>query len=143
MPKAFGQKYHYLDHDSDYVSLNPPVQNTWYEVFHAYDTRLLICAFYQTNGEAAAKWIEVRWTIDGNAYVCRYQANDSQYMTVFRHFFVAGATQGLAGDIGFRNAGSYADKRGQDFKVEIRITDAVGTNQTLECWCVRETLELT
>jgi len=144
VPKAFGQKFHYLDHDSDYVAQIPPVQNVWYEVFHAYDVRLIWCTVFQLNDETAAKNIEVRWTIDGNVYVAPFSLAHNTYEWIFRTFERSlDAPPGLYHSAIRYNAAYFVDKRGQDFKVEIRITSALGTNQALYCWCVRETLELT
>ena len=144
MPKASGMKFHYLDHDTDVQSLAPPVQNTWYEVFHAYDVRLLWCTVTQANDETAAKDIEVRWTIDGNVYLGIGNCASASPYYVFRRLLPsAGGTAGLIILAGTQNAAYGVDKRGQDFKVEVRITSALGTNQTLICRCVRETLELT
>jgi len=144
VPKAFGQKYMELDHDSDVRLLAPPVQNTWYEVFRAYDVRLLWCAIKQTNTETNAKFLEARFTIDGNVYLGGVNAtNDTLYYVYRYHTPSTGGTLGLAIVSAEYNAGRNVDKRGHDFKVEVRITSALGTNQTLLCNCVRETLELT
>jgi len=144
VPKAFGQKFHYLDHDTDERILAPPVLNQWYEIFHAYDVRLLWCILYQTNVEAAAKNLEMRWTIDGTVYFGAIAAADSTVYWGFRDSVPsAGGTAGLGILGAILNSAYFIDKRGQDFKVEVRITSALGTNQTLMCRCVRETLELT
>jgi hypothetical protein len=145
-PKAAGAnvKYAYLDHDTDRQNLAPPVLNQWYTVFHAYDVRLLWCKFVQTNGEAAAKDIEVRWTIDGTPYFGSQTAASATSYLTYRDFNESAAgTLGLSITAAFTNGAFYVDKRGQDFKVEIRIVTALGTAQTLICRCVRETLEPT
>jgi hypothetical protein len=138
------QKYAYLDHDTDLVNEAPPIQNQWYTVFDAYDVRLLWCVIRQLNDEAAAKTLNVRWIIDGNIYLESISAaNDTPYW-VFRNWVEStGGTLGLSIDPNPYNAARYVDKRGQRFKVEVRITSALGTNQILRCWCVRETLEAT
>jgi len=137
-------KFHYLDHDTDIVSEAPPVQNTWYEVFHAYDVRLSWCEILQTNTETAAKDIQIRWTIDGNVYfVQRSLANNTIEYIHRNRLPSTGGTAGLGYTATEVNANKYTDKRGQDFKVEVRIISALGTAQTLICRCVRETLELT
>lgn len=146
MPAASGAhiKYMWLDHDTDVVSLAPPVLNQWYTVFHAYDVRLLWCTLYQVNDEAAAKNIEMQWTIDGNVYFGTFGPNNNTRYSTFRDWWEsAGGTSGISFGIADYNAGWFVDKRGQDFKVEIRIVSALGTNQTLRCYCVRETLEPT
>lgn len=132
--------YHYRDHDTDEVDELPPVQNTWYEVFHAQDVRLLKCVIWHINDEAAIKAVEVRWTIDGNIYLVITNL-DSNVTTWVRRTYQpsAAGTDGLAVAGTFRNADWYTDKRGLDFKVEVRMTGVPGTNQRLQCWCVRET----
>lgn len=132
------------DHDTDQVLETPPIQNTWYEVFHAEDVRLLFNTMYQTNDEAAAKDIEVRWTIDGNVYfVTTNLANGTLNYIHRRYPPSAGGTSGLGVTAAIFNAAYYIDKRGLDFKVEVRMTSVPGTNQTMRCSCVRETLEVT
>lgn len=144
MPKAFGQKFMWRDHDTDQVSLAPPVQNQWYEVFHGYDVQLLRCRILQVNGEAVAKIIEVRWTIDGNVYFTSDSINNNIENFVYRaNAPSTGGTDGIDVTTSFVAAARNTNKCGQDFKVEVRITSALGTNQTLLCQCVRETLELT
>lgn len=146
MPEASGRhvKYHYRDHDTDLVNEAPPVQNTWYEVFHAQDVRLIWCMVQQDNDEVAAKDIQVRWTIDGTVYFRPLSILSGTVFTVFRNWNGStGGTDGLEAEQGRKNAGYYVDKRGLDFKVEIRMTAVPGTNQVLICRCVRETLETT
>jgi len=126
------------------VDMAPPVQNTWYEVFHAYDVRLLWCRFLQVNDEAAVKAIAVRWTIDGQVYFSTVGIVNNTPTYVYRNWLPGAAgTGGLSFDPDKHLAAYYTDKKGKDFKVEIRITDVPGTNQTLVCHCVRETLEET
>ena len=149
MPVAGGsivepKKYHYKDHDTDEVNETPPVQNTWYEVFDAEDVRHLWCACYQKNDEAAAKDIEIRWTIDGNVYFSTVALVDDSENHVFRNRDPStGGTAGLSFNAAKFAAAYYVDKRGQSYKVEIRMTAVPGTNQILRCRCVRETLEET
>jgi hypothetical protein len=145
-PKAAGAnvKYAYLDHDTDRQNLAPPVLNQWYTVFHAYDVRLIWCQINQSNTEAAAKDIETKWTIDGISYFKAFSMPSGVRHWCYRdHNPSAGGTAGLVIVAVEYNAGMFVDKRGQDFKVEVRITSALGTAQTLICDCVRETLEQT
>ena len=136
--------HHYQDHDTDEVDMIPPVQNTWYEVFDAEDVRLIWCYCYQKNDEAAAKDVEIRWTIDGNVYFSSVGLLDDTDRYVYRNRDPsAGGTEGLSFDAVKYSAAYHVDKRGHRFKVEIRMTEAVGTNQILRCRCVRETLEET
>ena len=137
-------KYHYRDHDTDQVNEAPPVQNQWYTVFDAEDVRLLWCRTSQTNDETAAKDVEIRWTIDGNVYFSSTSMTDNT-----DHFTYRVAGPGGGGIAGLNTATPArlgtddTGKRGQSFKVEVRMTSVPGTNQTLLCNCVRETLEET
>lgn len=131
------------DHDSDVVDEQPPVQNQWYPAFHAEDVRLIWCVVQQNNDETVNKDVEVRWTIDGNVYTSTTSLPDSTDYWVHRGHEAAGGTYDLRFDTSRKNAGYNVDKRGLDFKVEVRQTAALGTNQRLRCWCVRETSEAT
>jgi len=132
------------DHDTDAINLLPPVQNTWYEVFHAEDVRLLWVNIMQSNGEAAALDVEMRWTIDGNVYFKGISAVSGTYYYVYRSVAPStGGTDGLLIVVDTVNAAHGTDKRGLDFKVEARLTGVPGTNQRLYVLCVRETLEIT
>jgi hypothetical protein len=141
---AGGKKYWLQDHDTDEVNEAPPVINVWYTAFDAEDVRLIWCAITQHNDESAAKEIQVRWTIDGQVYWVADSVDSDAIKYVYRNRepSLAG-TQGLVVSTSTYNAAYYVDKRGLDFKVEVRLTDAAGTNQTLICDCVRETLEET
>lgn len=148
MPEAHARhveqvKYAWQDHDADEVSEAPPVQNTWYEVFDAEDVRLLLCLVRQENDETAVKDIEVRWTVDGTVYVRASTLNHATNYWIHRAEDPSTAANELVASTSRYNAGFYTDKRGLSFKVEVRITSPVGTNQTLVCRCVRETLEAT
>lgn len=142
MPDAHSRhvKYWLQDHDTDESNQAPPVQNTWYEIFHAQDVRLIWCRIIQTNDETAVKDVEVRWTIDGNVYlVSESMANNAPYYIYRTHEPSAVGTAGLTAGTTVENAALDVDKRGLDFKVEMRITSALGTNQTLNGRCIRET----
>ena len=144
MPRAFGQKFHYRDHDTDVVNEAPPVQNQWYTVFDAHDVRLLWCVVYQKNDELAAKNVETRWTIDGTVYLNGRALDDDTEYYVFRTQAPStGGTSGLFTSTSVETAVHTTDKRGLSFKVEVRMTSALGTNQVLRCYCVRETKVLT
>lgn len=144
MPQASGAKYHYLDHDTDFLNMVPPVQNAWYQVFDAEDVRLIWCCVFHSNTGAVAKDIQVRWTIDGNVYLIGWSVPSGVVHSVYRYIQPStGGTQGLGWDGGIMTAGYRTDKRGQRFKVEVRMTSAPGVNEDLRCWCVRETLEPT
>jgi len=144
VPKAFGQKFHYLDHDTDVLEAYPPVQNQWYTVFHAYDVRLLWCYLYQSNDESDPKTLEIRWIIDGNTYYAQIDLEHGTGIYIHRTLDPSAlGTAGLWWSATIVSAALETDKRGQDFEVQVRITSALGTDQLLRCYCVRETLELT
>ncbi len=132
------------DHDTDEVNETPPDQDFWYLVFDAEDVRLLWCRLFQVNDEAAAKNIELRWTIDGNVYLRNIALDSNIDYYGFRNYYPStGGTAGLQITVDMVNAAQYVDKRGHSFKVEIQMTGVPGTNQNLQCQCVRETLEVT
>lgn len=132
------------DHDTDVVNETPPVQNTWYEVFDAEDVRLIWCTIYQVSDDIVAKDIEVRWTIDGNVYFIAVSLDDSTLSYIFKNTYGStGRTAGLGSSAAAVNAGYHTDKRGLAFKVEVRMTSVPGVNQSLRCYCTRETLEVT
>ena len=149
MPAAGGNiaeqvKYHYEDQPPSVVNEAPPVQNTWYPGTDDEDVRHIWCVVYQKNDEAAAKDVEIRWTIDGNVYLKAFSLTDGTNTWIFKNREPSAAgTTGLATLNTSINAGGYADKRGQAYKTEIRMTGAPGTNQTLSMWDVYETLEET
>lgn len=144
MAEVYGAKFHYDDHDSDVVNEAPPVQNTWYECFDAEDVRLIWCVVRQTNDESAAKDVEIRWTVDGNVYFISLAIDHNTYVYIFRYFLPSsGGTAGLSATSTIHNAAWEVDKRGKEFKTEIRMTGVPGTNQVLNMWCVRETEDLT
>lgn len=135
-------KNQYKDHDTDQVSESPPIQNTWYEVFHADKVRLIWCTILQSNTETDAKDIEIRWTINGNVYLLDKSVANVTTLFVYRTEVPStGGTAGLTSASTRANAGFNVDKRGLDFKVEVRMTSVPGTAQLLRCRCVRETLE--
>jgi len=144
MPQASGagRKYAYLDHDSAYINEAPPVQNTWYEVFHEYDVRLLYCVVMATDELAAGADIEVKWTIDGNEYFTAFTGDSDEDYFIYRDYLGSlVGTAGLLNNSNRFNGSYYVDKRGQDFKVEVRVTSDVLETDILEAWCVYETLE--
>lgn len=146
MPRAqIGDLPRWLqDLDTQEVSEAPPTLNQWYPVFDDEDVRHLWCVVIQTNDEAAAKQLQIRWTIDGNVYFLQWNANNNTYYYIYRNFAPSAAgTAGLSSSTSRLNAGDQVDKRGLAYKVEVRQTGAIGTNQTLLCDCVIETLELT
>lgn len=146
MPRAHGAevKYHYEHDDSDRVIESPPIQNTWYEVFDAEDVRLIWCQVNQTNDEAAAKDVEIKWTIDGVVYFTSWSLANGTWTAIYRYWQASlGGTAGLNRSTTIYNPGYRIDVRGKAFKIEIRMTSIPGTNQVLNCWCVKETLEQT
>lgn len=146
MPRADGRaiKYAYEDHDAYVVEETPPIQNQWYTVFDEEDVRHLWCRVYQTNDGAAAKNIEVKWTIDGHVYFGSASVPNDSARWIYRNYLPsAGGTQGLSFNGNAFMAAYYTDKRGHSYKVEVRITSALGVNQLMYCECVIETLEET
>ncbi|GAH54107.1 unnamed protein product, partial [marine sediment metagenome] len=108
------------------------------------DVRLLACSVIQINDETDAKDVEVRWTIDGNVYFTAIPMDNNALLFIYRTMDPsAGGTAGLFQSAVWLNAAYYVDKRGLDFKVEVRMTSVPGGNQSLLCRCVKETLELT
>ena len=147
MPIASGSgglKYAYLDRDANVVIAHPPIQNNWYTVFDDDDVRLLWCVILQTNDEQAAKTVQIKWTIDGAVYYLSMSLTHNVLTYIYRNWYSSGGgIAGLSSSATEKNAAFYCDKRGQDFKVGVRITSALGTTQTLDCCCVKETLEQT
>jgi hypothetical protein len=128
------------DHDGVMFAQPDPVQNQWYTVFHDYNVRLLWCTITQTNDEAGAKTVEITWTIDGNVYFYTDSyVSGTQYYIYKDATPSLGGTSGLARSTNVLNAAHYVDKRGLDFQIDVRITDAGGTNQVLGVLAVYET----
>ena len=149
MPVAGGsivepKKYHYKDHDTFLVNQVPPVQNTWYSDLDEDDVRHIWCQIFQSNDEAVAKDVEVRWTIDGNVYLVALALGNQANTYIYRERTPSAAgTTGLLSTADPANAAYYVDKRGQAYKTEIRMTGVPGTNQILRMRDVAETLEET
>lgn len=138
-PKRWLQHY-----DSANLALAPPIQNMWRELLHALDCRLIQVRFHQENDETNPKTIEMRWTIDGVVFFFVIaMVNDTNRWAYRDHNLSLGGTFGITSQDSIINAGYYTDIRGLDLKIEIRITDAAGTNQKLNAWAVYETLEVT
>jgi hypothetical protein len=139
-----GAKYAYLDHDTVWLSQEPPVQNQWYTVFIDFDVRLLGCFVEQENSEMSNEDIEVRWTCDGNVYQNSVNADYGHEYEFYRNKWASSnGTEGLGHIDGIDPEFTTRDKRAQSFEVQVRLTSAGGTNQKLRCWCVYETLEVT
>ena len=69
-------------------------------------------------------------------------SNSTSY--VYRYEYGSfGGTDGLEIGNAVFNAAHYVDKRGHDFKIEIRMTSAPGTNEVIDAYAVYETLEQT
>ena len=67
----------YKDHDTTLNVIQPPIQNTWYTMFHDFNVRLIWCTLIQINDETAQHQVEIRWTIDGNVYDLSFLANNN------------------------------------------------------------------
>ena len=147
MPAAHGgatKKYWLMDHDPAYIDVSPPVQNTWYEVYHAYDVRQLFMSILYYDDEETGASFEVRWTCDGNIYIIQDTIENDTQEYIYKNKLPSGGNDELSVD---REPSEgrmpYRDKRAQDFKVEIRITSAIGTNAHLIGHALYETLEET
>lgn len=134
------KKWHYEDNDPDQVSEAPPTLNLWYELFDEEDQRLIFHHIKQANDEVAAKTCEMRWTIDGTVYLRAQSLASGQDYFIYKTEAVSGAGAPIYASTTTVNAGYHTDKRGLSFKVEVRITEALGTNQTLISHTVREKL---
>lgn len=146
MPTAHAgeTKYAYLDHDTAVQDLTPPVLNQWYTIADEEDVRAIYCKVLQSNDEAAAKDIEFRWTLDGTVYFTSFSLPNTTWYSIMRDYTPSlGGISGIIWAAAAFNAALYADKRAQSFKVEFRITSALGTNQRLLGYFIYETLEQT
>jgi hypothetical protein len=151
MPEASGAggggvavKYAYRDQDTGHLLLTPPVRNQWYTILGADDVRLLLNSIFQSNDENAAKTLEVRWTCDSGTYLLTATCNSGTQYYISRQKYPSTDPNCLeAKDFSIAPMGRLLDKRSQSFVIEIRITDALGTNQVLEGWAVYETLDIT
>jgi len=138
------KKYAWKDHDTAKLQHYPPVQNEWYEVFHAEDVALIYCAVMQWNDDNTDQDLEVKWTIDGSVYFLAWTQGQGQMHSIFRDGDPSdGGTDGLIWTAPYQLALQYCPKHGLDFKVEVRMTSAGGLNQGLLAYCVYETLEET
>ena len=139
-----GAEYHYLDHDTAVFFIAPPVLNQWYNVLTANDVRILSFMFDHINVEVANMDIEVRWTLDGNVYLLTANVASTTNEWVYRTTFQSGTGNELAlSAVECAAMLKLLDKRAQSASLDIRITSALGTNQTLEAMCTYETLEPT
>jgi len=144
MPAASGSgaRTAWMDHDGVMLAQDDPVQNQWYPVIHDYNVRLIWCVVMQSNDEAAAKHLEITWTIDGNVYFFTDDfVSGTMYYIYKDRLPSVGGTSGLQWSTTILNAAHYVDKRGLDFAIDARIIDVGGTNQLLGAFAVYETLE--
>ncbi|NVM22647.1 MAG: hypothetical protein HWN68_12820 [Desulfobacterales bacterium] len=131
MGKGSGADIHYYWKKLPIIieTIAPPVQNQWYPLLPATeDIRLLYLVLRQTNDEVAAKNLEVRATWDGIIYNCVPFAFPDN---TFRYWRLSGAWDQLISDAVIRHGGHWTDARGLLVSIDMRITDPIGTNQTL------------
>lgn len=120
--------------------IQPPIQNTWYTMFHDFNVRLIWCTLIQINDETAQHQVEIRWTIDGNVYDLSFLANNNTVYYIYRDPTPSsGGTAGLLQTTSTQNAAFFVDKRGLDFLIEMRLTDVPGTNQAIYAGATYET----
>lgn len=137
-------KYAWMDHDPAYIDISPPVQNTWYELYHAYDVRQLLMGVKYRDDEQEGNNVEVRWTCDGNVYLFATTLDDDDQEDIYKTKFQSGTTEELTRDSTPPGMDApYRDKRALDFLVEARVTGVIGTNAHLEAYALYETLEAT
>jgi len=119
---------------------DPPVQNTWYAVFSGTGgLRIRILAARQINNEGWARNIEFRMTIDGTAIDATVtdQASGSWY-----YWYILPSSDRVIGATpGAWMAHNYVAVECHDALIEMRITEAPGTNQFLDGRVHYETLE--
>lgn len=125
-------------------SADPPVQNTWYEVFHHYDCRLRLFLIAHDNTGSVAKTIEVRWTVDSHILTGNFTnmtAGSGEYVYSDVINPEGGAYTQLGKNSSMYIFGGNIDLRAKDFKAEMRITSSPGVDQYIEAVASVETLE--
>lgn len=144
-PQAAAQvKYWLKNHALAKVEMSPPVQNTWYTILDEEDVRLLYVFVDQTNTEEEAKDLEFRWTIDGEIYVGVKNLDHANCLWCYR---MKVCNPVVTDYIDSSGAPKLSDNDtylcALDIKIEVRMTSAAGTAQTLNGYAQYETLEAT
>lgn len=146
MPAASGahKKYAWMDHDPAFIDIDPPVQNTWYEVYHNYDVRQILMSVKYKDDEEDGATVEVKWTCDGNIYTIEIELDNNYQLYVYKNKYSVLDIEDTLSSVDWGpSALFYQDKRALEFKVEIRVTSVVGTNAHLYGYALYETLEET
>lgn len=140
MPIATGAKYWILNHPIATHGIAPPVQNVWYTILDTTeDVNLQYMAAIHSNVGAVAKTIEFRLTIDGLVMTGSFLAPNSTYI----YARIWSQADNLLVAAVENPAGLEGKLQGQSVKVEYRMTDAPGVNQTLDGFVRYGTLEPT
>ena len=106
-----------------------PVQNTWYTVLDTTSyVRILYIAVKQDNTDNVAKALEIRVTIDGNAISGAGTPGDNTW----NYINLTPTVDTLSYTAAIFNSSYYVEMRGHSVKVELRMTDAPGTAETLD-----------
>lgn len=140
-PQGFSKIYSYKYKATGTVDEDPPTQNTWYTVLDTTDdVRLIGVTTRQINDETDTKTIAVRITIDGvTLETGNVTCNNNSFYYVYHQL----VSDSIFSTTNARNIGFNTGLRGQSVKVEVRQTEATGTNQQLDGRAVYETLEPT
>lgn len=131
MPEAHrDRKFFYEFQGMAQVSESPPVQNTWYTLFDEEDVILYLWFLVQRNDDTAAKNVEIRATIDGIPLLGTTNAAENQDYWLVEDDSLRNQ---LDIETSVKMFEWYSPVHGQAVKLEVRITDAPGTNQLLLC----------
>ena len=115
------------------LTQDPPVQNTWYTVLNTIrNVNIRSLALKQINDEAAVKVVAWRVTLDGvaNTYAVNYNNNEKRFMFLRE---TSDTTYWTTITVPWA-FGNFVTVFAKSAKVEIRITDAPGTNPKLYAW---------
>jgi len=132
--------HYWPEHQDGYYTVqNPPVVNVWYTVIDEVDVDVMWLALRQNNGDAAAKNIEVRFTVDGVVYQTTFSVPHDADQYIYRQAYRSiDAIPGLAMGATLRNAGYTKGWKAQAFKFEVRITSPLGTDQAIRARAVAD-----
>jgi hypothetical protein len=144
-PQAAAQvRYWLINQDTAYIEAIPPIINQWYTVLEADDLRLKIFALSFVNDEQATPNWEIKWTLDGNIYLFHYDPeSDGQMYVSMKKYSIANGVSLWDSSSPLPISNKFFDMCCLHGKLEIRLTNALGTNPILKAWCVYETLEVT
>lgn len=114
------------------------IQNTWYTVATLTNCELMYLPVSQTNGETAAKTLEIRFVADGvtiSAFGISVNDNSTQYAYVGTNL-----NHTLPLDASTRLAYYSAPFKARSLVISMRTTDVPGTSQTLKATVKYNTL---